>query len=480
MPGRRRPGRHRPVAARTRAAARADADRAAGRGTPGARRHAGRLRPHLDRARRRPTSGCSRSATPTGCRASPRAAPRCWSAAGAVRWSAGSRWTWPSSTSATCRAEPGRPGRPSSGPATTASRPSPSGPRWSDTIEHEIVTGLGARLRRTGPRRRAAERAGEDAGSPSSAAAQNCEHDVSLASAAAVARRAGPRRLRRRRADHRPRRHLVATATATSTWRPPSTLLRTCAVGVPALHGPRGEDGTLAALCDLAGVPYVGSGVGAGALAMDKWATKLVAAALGIGVAPGVLLTARTAASYAWTRPGRGQAGRRRLQPRRHARARPRGPRGRAGGGARAGRPGAGRGPRRRPRGRRRGARPARRRPGRRAGAGDRRSTGSSTTTRSTTAAPTSGSPPRSTDAEREALEDAAVAMYDALGCAGVARVDFFLTDARAGAQRGQHDARASPSSRRCRRCSPPPARRTPSCSTCWCGTPWSHRRDVG
>ena len=50
-----------------------------------------------------------------------------------------------------------------------------------------------------------------------------------------------------------------------------------CAVAVPALHGPRGEDGTLAALCDLAGVPYVGSGVGAGALAMDKWATKLVA-----------------------------------------------------------------------------------------------------------------------------------------------------------------------------------------------------------
>ncbi len=33
-------------------------------------------------------------------------------------------------------------------------------------------------------------------------------------------------------------------------------------------------------------------------------------------------------------------------------------------------------------------------------------------------------------DAERKDLEDAAVAVYDALGCAGVARVDFFLTDA--------------------------------------------------
>ena len=65
------------------------------------------------------------------------------------------------------------------------------------------------------------------------------------------------------------------------------------------LHGPRGEDGTLAALCELAGVPYVGSGVGAGALAMDKWATKLVARGLGIAVADGVLLTPATAASYA-------------------------------------------------------------------------------------------------------------------------------------------------------------------------------------
>ena len=51
---------------------------------------------------------------------------------------------------------------------------------------------------------------------------------------------------------------------------------------LPVVHGPRGEDGTLAALCELAGVPYVGSGVRAGALAMDKWATKLVAARLGI------------------------------------------------------------------------------------------------------------------------------------------------------------------------------------------------------
>ena len=33
-------------------------------------------------------------------------------------------------------------------------------------------------------------------------------------------------------------------------------------------------------------------------------------------------------------------------------------------------------------------------------------------------------------DVERTSLEEAALAVYDALGCAGVARVDFFVTDA--------------------------------------------------
>ena len=34
------------------------------------------------------------------------------------------------------------------GPGETASRPSPTGPRGPDTIEHEIVTGIGARVQR--------------------------------------------------------------------------------------------------------------------------------------------------------------------------------------------------------------------------------------------------------------------------------------------------------------------------------------------
>ena len=38
----------------------------------------------------------------------------------------------------------------------------------------------------------------------------------------------------------------------------------------PVLHGPRGEDGTVQGLLELAGVPYVGAGVAASALCMDK------------------------------------------------------------------------------------------------------------------------------------------------------------------------------------------------------------------
>ena len=131
---------------------------------------------------------------------------------------------------------------------------------------------------------------------------QNCEHDVSLASAAAIGQAL----------DGRTYDVLALTIGRDGTWSDGDRdldlatavdLLRTCAVAVPALHGPRGEDGTVAALCDLAGVPYVGSGVGAGALAMDKWATKLVAREVGVGVADAVLLTRATAAAYCWTRP---------------------------------------------------------------------------------------------------------------------------------------------------------------------------------
>jgi D-alanine-D-alanine ligase len=56
----------------------------------------------------------------------------------------------------------------------------------------------------------------------------------------------------------------------------------------PVLHGPFGEDGTVQGLLELAGVPYVGAGVGASALCMDKDLFKSVMRDKGIPVAASV------------------------------------------------------------------------------------------------------------------------------------------------------------------------------------------------
>jgi D-alanine-D-alanine ligase len=132
---------------------------------------------------------------------------------------------------------------------------------------------------------------------------QNCEHEVSLASAAAVAAALAQTGYQVVRltigADgtwHHGRAHLPGLADAVR-------ILSGCDAVVPVVHGPHGEDGTLAALCDLAGIPCVGSGLRAGALGMDKHVTKLIAADCGIATAPAVLLTAATVAGYRWTRP---------------------------------------------------------------------------------------------------------------------------------------------------------------------------------
>lgn len=126
---------------------------------------------------------------------------------------------------------------------------------------------------------------------------QNAEHDVSLATTAAIAQAL------------RASGFAVDTLTIDrdGTWRQGSDALGpgaitslAAALGVieradavfPAIHGPSGEDGTLAALCALAHKPMVGSGLRAGALGMDKWTTKLVADAVGIHTAPGRLVTA--------------------------------------------------------------------------------------------------------------------------------------------------------------------------------------------
>ncbi|TFC28995.1 D-alanine--D-alanine ligase [Cryobacterium sp. TMT2-18-3] len=60
----------------------------------------------------------------------------------------------------------------------------------------------------------------------------------------------------------------------------------------PILHGPFGEDGTVQGLLELVGLPYVGSGVLASALGMDKHFTKTVFQQAALPVAPWRTLTA--------------------------------------------------------------------------------------------------------------------------------------------------------------------------------------------
>jgi D-alanine-D-alanine ligase len=63
----------------------------------------------------------------------------------------------------------------------------------------------------------------------------------------------------------------------------------------PALHGPRGEDGTIQGMMDLAGIAYVGCGTAASAIAMDKDLTKRLLKQLGLPVVHGTCVS-----QYAW------------------------------------------------------------------------------------------------------------------------------------------------------------------------------------
>lgn len=61
-------------------------------------------------------------------------------------------------------------------------------------------------------------------------------------------------------------------------------------VVIPVLHGPNGEDGTVQGLLELAGIPYVGGGVLASALAMDKWVAKQLFTSAGLPVVPAIMI----------------------------------------------------------------------------------------------------------------------------------------------------------------------------------------------
>jgi D-alanine-D-alanine ligase len=70
----------------------------------------------------------------------------------------------------------------------------------------------------------------------------------------------------------------------------PAEALAAVDVALPILHGPFGEDGTVQGLLELAGIPYVGAGVAASALCMDKDLFKAVLRDRGIPVARNVTL----------------------------------------------------------------------------------------------------------------------------------------------------------------------------------------------
>ena len=58
--------------------------------------------------------------------------------------------------------------------------------------------------------------------------------------------------------------------------------LRDADVVIPLVHGTYGEDGTLQGVLEFAGVPYVGAGVAASAIGMDKHAMRMILRAAGL------------------------------------------------------------------------------------------------------------------------------------------------------------------------------------------------------
>ena len=132
---------------------------------------------------------------------------------------------------------------------------------------------------------------------------RSAEHEVSLASAAAVAAALDRSRYRVHEFTIDPNGGWLHPIAGSVDAARAVAAIAACDVAIPMLHGPNGEDGTIAGLLELIGVPFVGSGVRAGAIAMDKWATKLVAEAVGIPVARGRLLSATNRHAGEWNGP---------------------------------------------------------------------------------------------------------------------------------------------------------------------------------
>ena len=166
--------------------------------------------------------------------------------------------------------------------------------RWAGTNEHEILTGVGDRVAR---RYIAAD--GNSGVHRTRVAVifggTSAEHEVSCESGSAVVA-----------ALDADRYDVISVFVATDgTWTVGGATpypvvrgtladavaaLRSADVAFPVLHGPMGEDGTLQGMLSTLGVPHVGSGVLASAIGMDKAVTKDLLRAHGIDVSEGVVL----------------------------------------------------------------------------------------------------------------------------------------------------------------------------------------------
>jgi D-alanine-D-alanine ligase len=94
-------------------------------------------------------------------------------------------------------------------------------------------------------------------------------------------------------AGRAPAPHGGGQAVTTSTPGQIPHLLGEVDVVLPVLHGPFGEDGTIQGLLEMAGVPYVGAGVLASAVSMDKEYMKIIFRAKGLPVGPHVVVRER-------------------------------------------------------------------------------------------------------------------------------------------------------------------------------------------
>jgi D-alanine-D-alanine ligase len=109
---------------------------------------------------------------------------------------------------------------------------------------------------------------------------RSSEHEVSLSSGAAV--RAGVAGAGHEVLDVRLRRDGGWEHEGSELALSPGGGLLGADLAFPVLHGKWGEDGTIQGLLELLGVPYVGAGVLASALCMDKVLLKDVLAAAGV------------------------------------------------------------------------------------------------------------------------------------------------------------------------------------------------------